>query len=89
MAAGVGDHFILQICNFLKFHSRYVEEWDISVLSLLPATMSLSALIVGALLFGTSLIGVAVDYSLQYCSDIFSLSGKLMFSVKSIKGYDL
>ena len=27
---------------------------------------------VGALLFGVSLIGVAVDYSLQYCSEIFA-----------------
>lgn len=27
---------------------------------------------IGALLFGTSLIGVAVDYSLQYCTEIFT-----------------
>jgi len=27
---------------------------------------------VGALLFGVSLIGVAVDYSLQYCSEVFA-----------------
>jgi predicted exporter len=27
---------------------------------------------VGAMLFGTSLIGVAVDYSLQYCTEIFT-----------------
>jgi len=27
---------------------------------------------IGALLFGVSLIGVAVDYSLQYCTEIFA-----------------
>lgn len=31
---------------------------------------------VGALLFGVSLIGVAVDYSLEYCSEIFYSGSK-------------
>ncbi len=43
------------------------------VMSALSASLLIfGELHVGALLFGVSLIGVAVDYSLQYCSEIFA-----------------
>ena len=45
----------------------------VGVLTALSASLwAFGALHVGALLFGVSLIGVAVDYSLQYCAQIFA-----------------
>jgi len=45
----------------------------VGVMTALSASLwAFGELHVGALLFGVSLIGVAVDYSLQYCSEIFA-----------------
>jgi len=42
------------------------------VTALAASLLIFGELHVGALLFGVSLIGVSVDYSLQYCSEVFS-----------------
>jgi len=45
----------------------------VGVMTALSASLwAFGELHVGALMFGVSLIGVAVDYSLQYCSEIFA-----------------
>jgi predicted exporter len=45
----------------------------VGVMTALAASLLIfGELHVGALLFGISLIGVSVDYSLQYCSEVFS-----------------